>query len=270
MRPLLFLVACLLFAGLPVAAQDSLDELANSPEMAFAEDASQPFLVWNVSGGFRMAPPADFKPTPLVTLWPDGRIRTGSDRPEVKPCDGKLTREELFQLLQFIVVQNRFYEAETDEIKSAIEQAGNGPRIADAMTSRFSLNLKRGRHNVEVYALSFQLSQYPQLEGLQRLSAIEMRLRNVVALVHLGDRAAVEAMLVEVNRELKKKHPEVRPMEKSEVLNVSGGARGEQVVVLSRKPGSKPGQNSPELTILYERKSDTAEPRITIHQLRKK
>ncbi|MEE2825371.1 MAG: hypothetical protein VYE64_01950, partial [Planctomycetota bacterium] len=191
-------------------------------------------------------------------------------RPEVKPCDGKLTREELFQLLQFIVVQNRFYEAETDEIKSAIEEAGNGPRIADAMTSRFSLNLKRGRHKVEVYALSFQLSQYPQLEVLQRLSAIEMRLRNLVALVQLGDRAAVEAMLAEVNGELKKKHPDVRPMEKSEVLNVSGGARGEQFVVLSRKPVGKPGQNSLELTILYERKSDTAEPRITIHQLRKK
>ena len=270
MRPLLVLVACLLFAGLPVSAQDSLDELANSPEMAFAEDASQPFLVWDVSGGFRMAPPADFKPTPLVTLWPDGRIRTGSDRPEVKPCDGKLTREELYQLLQFIVVQNRFYEAETDEIKSAIEQAGNGPRIAGAMTSRFSLNLKRGRHMVEVYALSFQLSQYPQLEVLQRLSAIEMRLRNLVALVQLGDRTAVEALLAEVNGELKKKHPEIRPMEKSEVLNVSRGSRGELVVVLSRKTAGKSGQGSPELTVLYERKGETTEPGITIHRQRKK
>ena len=81
----------------------------------------------------------------------------------------------------------------------------------------------------------------------------------------------MEAMLATVNRELKKKQPDVRPMEKDEVLNVRSGSQGAQMIVLSRKfVGDEAAKTRQQLTVVYEKKNDGAEPRVTIHRVKGK
>ena len=266
MRNFSVIVLFLSALGSPLIAQDSLDELANSPGLAFETDQSEPLITFDRFGGLRVPPPADWKPTPLLTVLPDGTIRSGSDRPGIVPREGKLTREQLYQLLDFVVKQNDFYQADTASIKAEMENAGNRIRIADALTSKFTVNLKRGSHTVEVYALMFNVDQYPGIPVLRRLLAIEKRLKLEYALVQIGNDAAVKKILDAVNQELKQKRPDMKPFQRQDIIYGLRKSNGDLVVNLMKETVDKKTQKlATQVNANNGKKTNDAEPTVGLY-----
>jgi len=266
MRSFSVVVLFLSALGAPLFAQDGLDELANSPELAFEADQSGALITFDRFGGLRVPPPKDWKPTPFLTVLPDGTIRSGSDRPGVVPREGKLTREQLYQLLDFVVKQNEFYEADTASIKADMENAGDRIMIADALTSKFTVNLKRGSHTVEVYALMFNAEQYSGIPVLQRLLAIEKRLQLEYARVQIGNDAAVQKVLDAVNQELKKKRPDMKPFQRQDIIYAQRKLNGDLTANLMSGIVDKKTQKwKTQVNANYGKKTGDAEPTVGLY-----
>ncbi len=224
------ILVCFALGFAPLSGQDETDVLANSPELAFDGSQTEPLILFDRTGGFRPQPPAGFKATPHLMIFADGTVRTGADRPDVQSRQAKLSRKELFELLDFIVNQKQFYDIDTAEIKTAMKNAGKRIMIADALTSQFVVHLKRGSHVVQAYALQFNVEQYPDVPALRRLLAIQQRLNAEYALAQIGDKKLVAEVLRLMNQELKVKRPDMQPFQPKEITYAKRASDGQLTV----------------------------------------
>ena len=247
-----------------LTAQDALDVLVNSSELAFDDDQVEPLITLERNGGLRVAPPEGFEPQPLVAVFADGTIVRGVDRPGLTEVRGKISQRQLFELLDFIVNRNQFYKADTTAIKTSLEQREPRVMIADAMSSRFAVNLKRGSHVVNVYALEFTRSQHPDIEMLDRLLAIEKRLQHHVAIVEIGDEKQVQAILQAMNRELKKKRPAAPPLLARDIIYTRRVEGGLTVNAAKDIMDSKSNKLKTKVVGSYRQKDPDSEPTLSL------
>ena len=120
-------------------------------------------------------------------------------------------------LLRFILVEKKFAKIDSKAIQAAVKaeqqkKGGLGIAIADAPTTVVRVNVKGTEHAVEYYALSFAANQYPAVEPLQEFNAVAKRLQNVMNVAKGGGKEKVSQMLKLANAELKKQHPDAKPL----------------------------------------------------------
>ncbi len=198
----------------------SQDEQLTEEDLARIQlpmDRDAPVFVYDVTGGFRMVNPDQFKSTPMLTIYADGKVVTGSSIPGVEHCQQKWTESELNQFLHWVVNRQKLYEITTAGIKQEMAESGQNLRITDAGTSEFKVNLQRGSHTVQIYALFAMAPRYENIESLQRMLEIENRCKQLIAQTNLGTGKDVEEMLVAINKKLKTLQPDFAPIDIADV-----------------------------------------------------
>ncbi|MCH2180207.1 MAG: hypothetical protein MK106_15540 [Mariniblastus sp.] len=262
----LFLTTSLLIlSATAIPAQDEWDVLANSKELAFDDEQVEPLITLERTGGLRVAPPEGFAPQPLMALFADGTIVRGVDRPGVIEVRGKLSHRQLFELLDFVVNRQQFYNTDSEAIKTSLERHEPRVMISDALSSRFTVNLERGSHEVTVYALEFTQNHHPDIEALARLLAIEKRLQHHVAMIEIGETEKVQEILRAMNDELKKKRASLRPLTVEDI--VYARRRAGQLTVNATKNIMHTNLKKRKTKVVgsYRQKGPDSEPTVGIY-----
>jgi len=157
------------------------------------------------SGGFRRQNPDGWVKKPYLQVFADGRVVNNPNSPQLQAYEFQLKPEQLRNFLQQVVVDNKFYEIDFDEIKKEIATTGRRFLIADAPTLSISMDLAQGSHKTSAYALSSTARQHPKIEGLQQLSKIQTLGRQLVFTATAGGFDQVENALLKVNKKLEEK-----------------------------------------------------------------
>lgn len=157
------------------------------------------------SGGFRRPDPAGWVKKPYLQVFADGRVVNNPNSPQLQAYEFKLKPEQLRNFLKQVVIDNKFYEIDTDKIKQEMAATGQRVLIADAPSLSISMELAQGSHQTRVYALSSVAKQHPKIKGLQQLEKIQRLGRQLVYTATAGGYDQVEKALKKVNQQLKEK-----------------------------------------------------------------
>ncbi len=141
-------------------------------------------IEWRSSGGLHEAAEA----TPDLVVRAGGRVTVGPRLAGGRAAEGRITPRRLQDLLAFALDQHRFFEIDGQALESALaaarqrrEGAGGGavplgPPYLDAGTTRILIAADRRRQVLEQQGLFAAAQDYPEVEALARLRAIELRL----------------------------------------------------------------------------------------------
>jgi hypothetical protein len=100
--------------------------------------------------------------------------------PDAERAVGAMDAANLQDLMRFIVDEQDFFSIEADAITARIQQIGARDGrlfvVADAATTHVSITLQDRKHKVTLYAVGFAARLFPEIDALQRLRRIELRL----------------------------------------------------------------------------------------------
>ena len=120
-------------------------------------------------------------PPALLTINADGWLMVSKAWTGTESLRMRLDNQELQALLRFIIAEKQFLRIQPAEIKQQMSDLqrrdGRLFAIADAATTLIAVDLPRHRHRVEFYAVDFAARQFPEIESLQHLRAIQNRLQ---------------------------------------------------------------------------------------------
>lgn len=159
----------------------ALSTPARAGDYALPADANAVILRFDMAGGQRSRS-AD---SPLMTLTAAGGL-TGSAAWFGGGADRRrqLALAELQALLAYLLADQRLPDLAASTISERMRtlRAADGRlfNIADAPTTRIELALPDYRHTVEFYAVDAAVRQFPEIAELQRLQAIQNRLREML------------------------------------------------------------------------------------------
>lgn len=179
-------------------------------------DKDDPVFEYDSKGGFTVAPPPGFKPTPMLRVFADGKVITGL-RPGMQSGTQMLSENELNQFLHRIVNQHEFYSVSENEIKRTLMEDGLQPMIADASTSVFKANLQRGTHEVSIYALQYTAQRQGDIPGLNSLLEIEKLARDMIAKTIVASEPKIDLLLKTINQQRTEKFPESEPFDLNDI-----------------------------------------------------
>jgi hypothetical protein len=145
-------------------------------------------IQWNSEGGLE-------KPLPAVadfTVFTDGRVQVGARFAHGTVIEHQLSEAELTALRRFVFEEQDIWSIDSAaldrEVKAAVNASANagspatpvqplGPEaIADAATTVIRVRDGARTHQVSYFNLFDAARRYPQINGLRRLRAIEVRL----------------------------------------------------------------------------------------------
>lgn len=117
---------------------------------------------------------------PVLLLHADGRYSVPPRTLGGERVTGRLSSAELHALLTDILVRQRFTSLNSDAIEAQIraqaQTRGLLLRLRDGGVTRLELRLPGVHHTVALANAHAAYQQFPQIEALQRLHAIQQRL----------------------------------------------------------------------------------------------
>lgn len=241
--------------GVLVLASVSLAEdhtsLQSAPRRRFElpQDPKATVISLDYRGGFTPPRKSD---RPTLSILSDGTVLVPDNYGQSRDLSDKLTAEELQELLHEIVEKQLFFAYDPDEVREEIAEAsrprpalGGGvvvkvaPRIADAPTTVIRVCVDGREHEASHYALDFAASQYPDIQPLARLRAVQQQLQRLITRVHAGGPEKTAEVLALVNRRLKQEHPRVAPLTEAELVSAAVRADESRFYLFQRTP--RPG-----------------------------
>lgn len=169
-------------------------------------------VVYDVLGGMR--PRA--RQEPLMSIRADKSVVLGNPSGSGKRIETRISDAELQDLLRFIVEQNRFFDFDAESVNAAIPKDAGGRenmfQIMDAPITVIRVQLRNRQGEARFYALSAAARRHPEIAALQRLSAVEKRLKTFMAWINVGGKQGAEAALKQVNARLRTEHPSIQTL----------------------------------------------------------
>ncbi|MHC4974890.1 MAG: hypothetical protein ACYTG3_21450 [Planctomycetota bacterium] len=199
------------------------------------KDPKAVVLSYDEVGGYG---PARTRKEPYVSVLANGTVKVPPFREGAKDLELKLSPAELQELLRFVVEKHRFFEFDEKKTKAAIGMGG--AIIMDASTTVISVKTRDKRKQARFYALTWAARQHKKVRALQDLSAIQQRLVNLMAVARAGGKKKAAAFLALANAELKKRHPQVKPLTAGDL--VTTGRRPDESLVLRFHRYEGPGR----------------------------
>ena len=148
-------------------------------------------IQWRTIGGLSI----DRSNIADLTIYADGKTVVGPRFGQGKHVEGELSMGQIQDLLRFAIDEQhffRFYSRAVDaEIKAILRQrqvdsqdVGGiavplGPPYVDAGTTVILIAADGQQHEVRFQGLVFAVQDYPEINALQQLRAIELRLLSV-------------------------------------------------------------------------------------------
>ena len=201
----------------PTFAQDKALTEEQLASIQLPMDLDDPVFEYDSFGGMRMAVPKGFAVTPALRIYGDGKVVAGSSSPALQSCSMVLSQDQLNQFLNFVVNEEQFYDITKEELENKMADTGRQVFIADAPTSKFSINLQRGSNSVEIYALTSAVRTFSEIEEIKKLLEISKKCRKLIAVCHLGNEQQTNELLAKVNEKLKENHPNLDAFEAKDV-----------------------------------------------------
>jgi hypothetical protein len=122
-----------------------------------------------------------------------------------------LSREQVQELMRFIVNDQKFFTINSADIRAAIDaenrRTRTGMAVADAADTFVRVKTADKESDLRFNAVSVFARWYPTIQELKQFSAVETRLRFLFEESRAGGRQAVEAALAEANTYLKQQNP---------------------------------------------------------------
>lgn len=259
------LLALALTAGL-FALEAKAQEAAKPPVYELPKDPKAAVIVLDYKGGFT---PPRVSDKPAMTIHADGSILLPARFQGQKEYTGKLSPDELQELLHFIVGKNDFfgYDAKAVAAKIAKAEAGK-PRImiADAASTHIEVTVNGKTHKADRYALGMRAGA-ADVPEVGRLQNIQQRLQREMSTIQFGGKERVLEYLKLANAELKAKHPDVAPLAVEHFSSGVEHATGDRFVTYSRQNPSDDGK--PEnmgVTMVTINHKQGEMPKITVTQ----
>lgn len=257
------LAAALAVVSLTIIRHNLRAEEPDKPEdmgdYTLPDDPETPVIVLDFKGGFT---PPRISDEPAMTIRADGVVVIPKRFEGQKSFRGKISREELNDLLDFAIKENKFLEYDPAKVGEKLAEVGPRVAVADAAATVIRINVNGESKEVSHYALGM-LGQ--GIEELQQLYAIQRRLMQVQSVVQLGGKEEVKKWLEAVNAELKDKFPAAPPLEASDLA--SGGQRADGSLYVSFQRVVKDEADGPpaEVTSGFVNKPADGEPQINVN-----
>lgn len=206
-------------------------------------------------GGFT---PPRLKNTPTMSILADGTVQIPANYQGQTERNGEVSADDLQALLRFLVEECKLLEFDEKSIKAKIAKQG-GPRaiIADAATTVIRVTVNGKTKEARWYP-----SPGADLKELRQFQAARMRLMQVRSVVELGGKKEALQWLDLANKELKAKHPKVKPLMFEHLQSGGVRANGSVYVSITRVEGDDPKKRI--VTSVFINKLADKPPKVTV------
>ena len=173
-------------------------------DSSFGANPNKPVFVFDITSGKPVPPGPGYRPTPLLTIYPDGRVVAGGKHHTVKVCEKIISEEELKKFLQFAIEECRFFDWSSASIQNEIAAKGVTPLFADGGKSCITINLDNHQHKIGVYCLGYIARKMQGSPSVGGIDALVKKARYMIARTKIRPEEQGEA-LTAVNAALAKK-----------------------------------------------------------------
>ena len=252
----------LCLVGLSVAGPH--DSIAQESTYTLPKDPEAVIVVYDEQSGFGL--PRQ-NPGAVLTILRNGTVLMPDVFGNGRSFKGQLDEQEVQELLRFMIGKQKFFDYDMEKVKAAMKKAEsdrNIPQIADAPVQVFEVNIADREHRVSHYALGMA-TEYPEIESLQQLLAIQKRLRGVMNQTRVGGRKGVERLLATANRELKSQLPDIKPFSREEFVGAYTRNNGVTTATFSRTFKDDEGKSTGKFVVAsIELPEKNGEPKVTV------
>jgi RNA polymerase sigma factor (sigma-70 family) len=168
-----------------------------------------------------------------------------------KVLDGRLSVRELGEVLRFVLHDQEFFEFDQAAVKAAIRDRyhadGNVRDSTDATTTAFHIQTADRTHEVRWSRLSKAAWDFPNVERLLQLHAVDRRLSQVFYVLLAGGPERVEAVVAKMNgllEEFYRRCPGAPRLTAADLVHAIPSADGSQVEFLFSRNKDKQVSNS--------------------------
>lgn len=169
---------------------------------------------------------------PTLSIFADGRIEMPRNYAHMRAYSGRISQDELQQILDLAIRQERFFDF--DEHAAHAKRAslpGNAPTLPEHLsTTVITLNADGRNKTVS----QFGLGHARPIEDTGRLLAIRTRLEQVMSVVKLGGETEAGRWLALANAELHSRQPDARPLALIDLRSATVHADGSAYVRFAR------------------------------------
>jgi hypothetical protein len=167
--------------------------------------------------------------------------------PKAQVFRGRLSARELGEVLRFALHEQEFFEFDPATVKAAIREKyqsdGNVRDATDATTTVFRIQTADRNYEVRWSRLGKAAWDFPQVERLLQLHALDQRLSQVFYVLLAGGPERVEAAVAKVNGLVQfyyRRYPEIPRLTAADLFKVTPFADGSRTVfVFSRNKDQK-------------------------------
>lgn len=214
-------------------------------------------------------PQRDASQQPQLSIAADGTVRIRSRFAGEKGIVGRLTEQQLDALLQTIVIDQHFFEQDSQQLAAVIaarrDERGQSPHVRGADTTVIRLRLKGQTHTVSCRALGVAANQCPDSAEVQRMFASQRSLENIMAIVEAGGSRRATQMLEQANQALKTEHGQVTPFTLGELTSTQRMPNGGYYMQFSRIPKPETHtRHSPSVLIVSVFDAPGSEPHVNV------
>jgi RNA polymerase sigma factor (sigma-70 family) len=153
--------------------------------------------------------------------------------PRIKVIEGRISARELQELMRFALREQEFFAFEPDAVRAAIRDKhhsdGNVSDRTDDTTTSFRIQTADHRHDVRWSKLTKAAWDFPKVERLLQLHALDRRLFRVFSVLLAGGPEQVDAVVTKMNELVLpyyRLYPDVAPLTAADLFLVTPSADG--------------------------------------------
>lgn len=162
---------------------------------------------------------------------PDAGKRSEAQRRKV--IEGRISAGELQEILRFALREQKFFELDPDAVRAAIrdnyKSDGRVSDSTDATTTGFRIRTADHDHEVQWFRLTKAAWDFPRVEGLLQLHALDRRLSRVFYVLLAGGPERVAAAVAKANELVLpyyRLYPDIPPLTTADLFMVTPFADG--------------------------------------------
>jgi len=182
-------------------------------------------------------------PIPAIEVDQGGSVRISPDGRQVLEAPS-LSRPEAARLIDELVRTHRLLDLDTRRLQFQIDDAsrttGLSAEIPGAAATLVELTWEGRCHQVECPAVGLLSRRFHQIDDLQRLSAVQGRLQNLVAVSQVGGLPAAETLARDAAAQLRRDDPRAAPFTSRDLSMVRTMPDGSQFIQFYRDSRPQP------------------------------
>jgi len=151
--------------------------------------------------------------SPLLTVFPDGQIIAGSPSGLEEEVKASISSQQLQALLEEVIQQYHFFDINTEAILQQITKQQDTSNkfygLMDSNVVSILITLKEHTKKQQFYGLSETARQFPEVNHLTDLAAIQAKLNKLRHWILVGEERGLTQALALANQQLQQKYPAV-------------------------------------------------------------